>query len=394
MKSIEIIPSKSDVHRALICSALSQKPCRVIYKSSSEDIEATKKCLSALKDGREKMYCGESGSTLRFLLPITAALGRKAAFFPQGRLPERPLSPLYEELVKHGCRLSPQGSVPLTIEGQLKAGVYNIPGNVSSQYISGLLMALPLIEGDSKIMVDGRLESKGYADMTLRVLGKFGIEIQQTDGGYLVTGGQRYQGTQRYEAEGDWSAACFWLAAGALTPGGISVSGLDEDSMQGDRLITELLSRFGAQVTVGRDCVKVKPGRLTGITVDVSQIPDMVPVLAVLGCAAAGDTVIKNAERLRIKESDRLYSTASVLKRLGADIRETEGGLIICGRERLAGGPADSFGDHRITMAAAIASLICDDKVALTGWQSVNKSYPAFFDDMKSAGIDGNVERK
>lgn len=160
MRKIDIIPSKSDAHRALICAALSTKPCQVICQAESKDIAATRKCLEAVKDGREEMYCGESGSTLRFLLPVMGALGHKASFYPEGRLPERPLSPLYEELIAHGCRLSPQGSVPFTIEGQLTSGTYHIPGDVSSQYISGLLFALPVLAGDSRIVVKGVLQSK------------------------------------------------------------------------------------------------------------------------------------------------------------------------------------------------------------------------------------------
>ena len=186
MKKMQIIPSKSDAHRALICAALSEKPCRVICETTSKDIEATKKCLAALKQGEEAMYCGESGSTLRFLLPVMGAKGHKAAFYPEGRLPQRPLSPLYEELTAHGCRLSPQGSVPLTIEGQLQAGVYTLPGNVSSQYISGLLFALPMLEGDSELHIQGFMESAPYVDMTATTLTQFGIRIEKTEYGYHI----------------------------------------------------------------------------------------------------------------------------------------------------------------------------------------------------------------
>lgn len=398
MRHIEIIPSKSDAHRAMICAALSEltsgKACQVICGAASQDIEATEKCLAALNTGRSRMACGESGSTLRFLLPVMGALGQRAEFYPEGRLPKRPLSPLYEELESHGCRLSPQGSVPLIIEGQLQPGVFHIPGNVSSQYISGLLFALPLLEADSRIMIDGPLQSRPYVDMTIRVLGAFGIRILPAEDGFAVPGGQRYAAPPVYQVEGDWSNGCFWLAAGALTPGGVCVSGLDPASLQGDRAVLELLRRFGAKTELADEGIRVLPGALCGIEIDAAQIPDMVPVLAVLACGARGRTVIRNAERLRIKESDRLASVSQVLAGLGAHITELPEGLEILGNGRLTGGSADSWGDHRIAMMAAIASLICDGPVTITGSQAVKKSYPDFFRVLEEAGLGKNIERK
>ncbi len=398
MRHIEIIPSKSDAHRALICAALSEltsgKTCQVACGSSSQDIEATERCLAALRTGRSRMDCGESGSTLRFLLPVMGALGCRAEFWPQGRLPKRPLSPLYEELESHGCRLSVQGSVPFVIEGQLLPGVFHIPGDVSSQFISGLLFALPLLEDDSRIIVEGDLQSGPYVDMTIRVLRDFGIEIRLSEDGYMIPGGQRYTAPPVYQVEGDWSNGCFWLAAGALVPGGVSVSGLDPSSLQGDKAILHLLSRFGAQTETSDREITVLPGRLCGIEIDAAQIPDMVPVLAVLACGARGKTTIRNAGRLRIKESDRLMSVSRVLADLGADITEMPEGLEIFGTGRLAGGSTDSWGDHRIAMMAAIASLICDEKVTITGSQAVKKSYPDFFRILEEAGLGENIERK
>lgn len=398
MRHIEIIPSKSDAHRAMICAALSEltsgKACQVVCSAASADIEATAKCLAALQTGRSQMYCGESGSTLRFLLPVMGALGQRAEFYPQGRLPQRPLSPLYEELERHGCRLSPQGSVPLTIEGQLQPGRFRIPGDVSSQYVSGLLFALPLLEAGSRIVIEGELQSRPYVDMTIRVLRDFGIEILPSEDGFAVPGGQRYAAPPVYQVEGDWSNGCFWLAAGALTPGGICVSGLDPASLQGDKAVLELLERFGAKTEISDEGIKVLPGDLCGIDIDAAQIPDMVPILAVLACGARGKTVIRNAGRLRIKESDRLASVSQVLAGLGADITELAEGLEILGTGRLAGGSADSWGDHRIAMMAAIASLICDEPVTITGSQAVKKSYPEFFDVLEEAGLGKNIERK
>ena len=277
MRKIDIIPSKSDAHRALICAALSTKPCQVICQAESKDIAATRKCLEAVKDGREEMYCGESGSTLRFLLPVMGALGHKASFYPEGRLPERPLSPLYEELIAHGCRLSPQGSVPFTIEGQLTSGTYHIPGDVSSQYISGLLFALPVLAGDSRIVVKGVLQSKSYVDMTVKVLMDFGIEIIETAEGYLVPGGQAYQGPENYQVEGDWSNGCFWLAAGALLPEGIRVKGLNPHSLQGDKQILEILAQFGAVVNIDGTAIYeaiavIFAAQIYGIELSITQL--------------------------------------------------------------------------------------------------------------------------
>lgn len=393
MKKINVIPSKSDAHRALICAALSEMPCEVICSATSKDIEATKACLSALQEKKSEMRCGESGSTFRFMLPVMAALGHRAIYYPEGRLPERPLSPLYEEMEAHGCRLSPQGTVPFVVEGQLEPGDYHIPGNVSSQYISGLLFALPLLEGDSRILIEGKLESVGYVNMTLKVLADFGIHVNVTEEGYEIPGGQRYLGPETYQVEGDWSNGCFWLVAGALDRQGLMVSGLSLQSLQGDKKILDLLRQMGAEVSVTDDGILVRGGALRGITIDASQIPDMVPILAVAALAAEGKTEIINAGRLRIKESDRLATVTSVLNGLGGDIEELPEGLIINGGRKLTGGEADSHNDHRIAMMAAIASLLCEDKVSLKGADAVKKSYPGFFTDLAELGLDGHIER-
>lgn len=292
--------------------------------------------------------------------------------------------------------LKPQGSVPFTISGQLTAGVYNIPGNVSSQYISGLLFALPILDGDSSVEISGILESRSYIDMTIKVLSKFGIEIKETKGGFHVKGGQRYMVAEEYQVEGDWSNGCFFLAAGALTEEGICTEGLDIDSLQGDKEILNLLKKFGAEVSIkGDGGIEVRQnGPLRGIDIDASQIPDMVPVLACLAAAAEGTTQIRNAGRLRLKECDRLAAVTKELNALGADIEELSEGLIIHGSHgRLRGGRTDSWNDHRIAMMAAVASLICEDKVQLTGAQAVNKSYPEFFEVLEEAGLSGNIER-
>ena len=393
MKYIKIIPSKSDAHRALICAALSKYPCQVICSATSKDIEATKDCLQALKDGREDMYCGESGSTLRFLLPVMGALGHRAVFHPEGRLSQRPLSPLYEEMEQHGCKMSPQGSVPLVVDGKLKPGEYHIPGNISSQYVSGLLFALPLLEGDSRIYIEGLLESAAYVEMTLKTLSEFGIEIRRTEDGFSIPGRQQYWGPAQYEVEGDWSNGCFWLVAGALSEEGVTVKGLSIDSLQGDKRILELLENMGAKVQIAGDEIIVKGGHLHGIQIDGSQIPDMIPILAVAALAAEGMTKITNAGRLRMKESDRLATVSSVLIGLGGEIEELSDSLIIHGGKPLTGGTIESFNDHRIAMMAAIASSLCENKVYLKGADAVNKSYPDFFQVLEEAGLHGNIER-
>lgn len=395
MKIINSIASKSDAHRALICAALSEKQCNVIFDTTSEDIEATVSCLSAMKEGRKEMHCKESGSTFRFLLPIMGALGYEADFYPEGRLPDRPLSPLYEEMIKKGCTLSKQGEIPFKVRGRLRPGEYNIAGNVSSQYISGLLFALPLLEFDSFISITGELQSKDYIEMTLKTLSAFGIIIEKKKQGFFIRGNQKYISPETYKVEGDWSNAAFWLIAGAFTEGGIGVKGLNQDSAQGDKRIIEVIRNFGAKVEIKEDLIYVSKGRLKGTTIDASQIPDMIPAIAVLAAEAEGETRILNAERLRHKESDRLHSITEVIQSLGGDVEEFADELIIHGTKGkgLIGGKVQTFGDHRIVMMAAIASLICKEKVVITGTEAVRKSYPHFFEDLNKLQMDRNIER-
>ncbi len=402
MKTISIIPSKSDAHRALIAAALAEDACEVICGETSKDIEATKACLSAIAAARQtgekaRLEVGESGSTLRFLLPVAGALGIRGSFRMQGRLVRRPLSPLYEELTGHGMRLSRQGVSPLSVSGQLRSGQYVLPGNVSSQFVTGLLFALPLLQGDSTLTVTTPLESAGYVDMTLRTLDRFGIRIQRMYYGsglvYEIPGGQRYAAPPTYQVEGDWSNAAFWLAAGAIGTETVTVTGLSMGSAQGDKEMVELLQQFGAELTAEEDRVTVLParGRLRGIEIDAGAIPDLVPALALVASVSDGETVIHNAGRLRTKESDRLLTVHMVLETLGAEIEETPDCLIIHGKEPLQGGCVDSANDHRIAMMAAIASLVTEGPVTLTGGSAVEKSYPAFYDVMRENELDSNL---
>jgi 3-phosphoshikimate 1-carboxyvinyltransferase len=392
--TLKIIPSKSQAHRALICAALADKPTRIECEVTSKDIEATAACLAMLgakilrqqggydvtplkRDRRLGSYplpCGESGSTFRFLLPLAGALRKKTSFVPEGRLPKRPLSPLYEALVQHGCTLSPQGSVPFTVAGKLTPGNYSLGAGVSSQFVSGLLFALPLLNGDSTLRLSGRVESFPYIELTLAMLETFGINIEFKDTVFTIPGRQLYHSPGTVCVEGDWSNAAFWLAANAIGGGGVSVTGLDKQSRQGDRKIVDILEQFSAS------------GKLRGIEIDARDIPDLVPILAVVAAAAAGTTVIRGAGRLRIKESDRLAAVTDMLCGLGADVRETEDGLHIHGGKTLSGGTVSSFGDHRIAMAAAIAAVLCTEPVVIRGAEAVNKSYPGFFDGLRSLG--------
>jgi len=406
--TVKAIPSKSQAHRALICAALADDPVNIICEGTSKDIEATEACLYALKAGGEDavfLPCGESGSTFRFLLPIVGALGRKASFILEGRLPERPLSPLYEELVRHGCKLSPQGSNPFTIEGKLTPGSYTLDAGVSSQFISGLLFALPLLDGDSELRLTGSIESFPYIEMTLAMLERFGVKAEFEDMVFSIPGRQKYRSPGTVHIEGDWSNAAFWLCAGAIPGNEITVSGLDMNSRQGDRAVLEILERFGSDLQGidlrgsdlrGNDLrgSDLHGGDLRGIEIDATDIPDLVPILSVVAAAAKGTTAIRNAGRLRIKESDRLAAVTNMLATLGADIRETGDGLIIHGGKPLTGGTVSSWGDHRIAMSAAIAAVLCAEPVIIQGAEAVNKSYPTFFEERRRLACLHNMGKK
>jgi len=411
--AVNAIPSKSQAHRALICASLADKPTRVECNGESDDILATAACLSALGAGIEResgayvvrplkregdggiatLPCGESGSTFRFMLPIVGALRRKVCFTPKGRLPERPLSPLYEELVSHGAELSPQGSVPFNAGGRLKPGSYSLDAGVSSQFISGLLFALPLLDGDSKLTLTGTAESFPYIELTMAMLEEFGVKAEFDGGAFYIPGGQTYRSSGVVRVEGDWSNAAFWLGAGAIGSGSVTCAALNLQSRQGDRAILELLANFGAQVKPDGSAVTVSKGKLRGIEIDAKDIPDLVPILSVIAAAAEGTTVIRNAGRLRAKESDRLASVSALLRALGAKADETEDGLVIHGSAAFFGGEVLSYGDHRIVMSAAIAATVCAEPVIIHGAEAVNKSYPGFFDDLRLLGgsIQHNV---
>ena len=399
---VSIPASKSQAHRLLICAALGQEPAELICGGPSADILATAKCLNALgadvrqtapdrfsvrpiaavPGGAAGLACGESGSTLRFLLPLVGALGAEGTFELEGRLPQRPLAPFDAVLAEHGMTLRQEGAL-LRCGGTLQSGTYSLPGNVSSQYISGLLMALPRLAGDSTLIVTGHMESAGYVAMTEDSLRLSGIRFTREGQTWRIPGGQTCRLPRLCRVEGDWSNAAFFLCAGALSPGGITVHGLSLTSSQGDRAVLDILRAFGARVTETDGSVTVRRGTLRGVTIDAAPIPDLIPTLSAVAAAAEGTTYIENAGRLRLKESDRLKSTAALLTALGGRVEEREDGLVICGSPRLTGGTVDPWNDHRIAMAAAVAACVCREPVAVTDSGCVAKSYPRFWEDFQ-----------
>lgn len=402
---VRIISSKSDGHRAMIAAALGEEECVLFLEGWNDDLEATSRCIEGLGGevvrepsgtliipvpqnvaGEAILDCGESGSTLRFLLPVAGALGRHALFEGKGRLPERPIGILLEEMQQHGCKAS-SDHLPVELEGRLTSGVYTLPGNVSSQFITGLLFALPLLEGDSEIRLTTDVESKGYIDMTIRTLKTFNIEVKETEHGWFIPGGQTYHGPRMRMAEGDWSSAAFWLVAGAIH-GSIGCQGLDMESAQGDKEIVSILERFGAESKIVMNQVTMTHKEMKGIPIDVAQIPDLVPILCVAAAAAEGKTEIYNAGRLRIKESDRLAAMADCMKRIGVEVEEKPDGIIITGGCNPPEGEIviDSYGDHRIVMAMAIAAVSLGVEITIEGAEAVNKSYPSFFAELTKLG--------
>ena len=368
------IPSKSQAHRLLICAALSDGPTQLHCAQSNRDLDATAACLNALGaevratetgfsvrpmehiPAKATLPCGESGSTLRFLLPLAAALGVEATFRLEGRLPQRPLSPLWEELERKGCQLSRPTPDTILCRGQLQPGSFRLSGSISSQYFTGLMLALPLLSGSSRLLVQGQLESKPYVDMTRQTLALFGVQADLGE----IQGFQRYQSPGRVTVEGDWSNAAFFLTAQALgSP--VSVTGLNLDSAQGDREIRNLLQSME-----------------TCSTISGAQIPDLIPILAVFAACRQG-AVFTHIQRLRMKESDRVASTLAMITALGGHGWADADTMTISGTG-LTGGQVDAHNDHRIAMASAIAATCCSQPVILLDAQCVQKSDPHFWE--------------
>ena len=398
---VRAISSKSEAHRALICASLADCETKIICTDTNADIDATALCLNSLgacikrtEDGflvtpinsvakNASLDANESGSTLRFLLPLAASLGADCSFIMRGRLASRPLSPLYELLSDNGVSLSPQGTSPLSVSGKLKAGDYTLMANISSQYISGMLFALSAADGKSILRLSAKVESAPYILMTLDTLKKFGAEIEfdSENNIFYINGKERLVSPRLFTVGGDWSNAAFMLAAGAIGSHKVTLSGLDTSSRQGDSAILSLLSDMGAETRIENGEITVFPSKLHGISIDAADIPDLVPILSVTAAVAEGETVIYNASRLRLKESDRIESVCALLSSLGAIISKTEDGMRIRGKKRLSGGSVDSFNDHRIAMSAAVASLVCENGVKISRFEAINKSFPSFLDN-------------
>jgi len=372
---INIIPSKSQAHRLLICAAFADKPTQIRCSETSRDMDATADCLRALGADiirtdtgyavfpaqripeKATLNCCESGSTLRFLLPVVGALGVEGTFLMEGRLPQRPLSPLWEEMERMGCRLSRPTASTILCEGRLKAGQYSIDGGISSQFITGLLLALSLLRDESNLTITGKVESKPYIDLTKQVLSIFAAR----EGSFHSPG--------HISVEGDWSNGAFFLAADHLNDDpGLEIHGLENASVQGDRAAAHWIPLLCRE-----NC-----------TIDASDIPDLVPILSVTAAAKHG-AVFTNIRRLRIKESDRVASTIAMIEALGGRAWATEDTLTVCA-SGLTGGRVDACNDHRIAMSAAIASTVCKQDVLILGAECVKKSYPRFWEEFSRLG--------
>ncbi len=398
---VPAIGSKSDIHRLLICAGLCDEETVIKGVTRSDDIDATAECLRELGIGVEfsgrtctvtpnkggakapVLDCRESGSTLRFMLPVAAALTEKASFIGRGRLPRRPIGDLVTAMEKGGVEFSSE-SLPLEINGKLKAGEYLLPGNVSSQYVSGLLMALSITEGESEIVLTSDLESTSYVNMTISTLAKFGARVLRTERGYKISGRKCLTSPRRAVADGDWSNAAFFICGGAFKDE-VTVTGLDPFSEQGDKKVCEFLKHFGAAVITVNSQVTVSAEQLHACDIDLSDNPDLLPVLAVVATQAEGTSRFTGAKRLKLKESDRLLTVADMINSLGGEAKVLPDGIIVKGQS-LVGGEVDSHNDQRIVMAAAVAATLCREPVIIRNAHAVNKSYPTFFEDFARLG--------
>lgn len=403
--TVKIPPSKSELHRAIICASLAKGSTTIYPIELSNDVLATVNAVKALGaqvdfvDGKllingnntfksisPIINCDESASTLRFLIPFAALSGKNITFLRSKGLSERPLDAYLEALPKQGVDVEFESgeNFPVKIKGKLKPGKILIPGNISSQFISGLLMALPILGSDSEIILTSLLESSGYVDMTIDVMRKFSVDVRKTNNGFFIKGNQVYK-PQNYEVEGDWSSAAFWILAGALG-GNVELEGLNPNSRQPDKAILSVLTRFGAKVEFLGDKLKVFTGNLRATEIYSSQFPDLVPVLSVLAAKSLGMTKIWGASRLRFKESNRIDAIYNCLKNMSVNIEKTTDGLLISGYSSFKSTRISCFKDHRIVMAMAIAATVAEGRVIINDAQSIHKSYPEFFEDFEKLG--------
>lgn len=383
--------SKSHAVRLSFAYALSGKTPDLI-KGESFDVQAGLKCAEAVRTWLEggsvqEVSCRESALSFRMLLPIMGALRASTDIITEGSLKGRTAKVFTDLLREHGMEIGQPEDGLYRVSGALEPGTYRLPGNVSSQFVSGLLFALPLLDGDSRIEIDGPMESKPYIRLTLDVLEKCGIETEETESGYLVRGRQQYSIPEGLAPEGDWSGAAFWLFAGACMEVGrkLTVKGLNTDTLQGDRAALDILDRMGAEVDVGDGSVTVSSGSLKGIMNDMSQTPDLVPAIVPAAIRAEGITVMRGISRLSLKESDRPKAISEVLAGLGGRT-ERAANMLVIPRQHLKGGTVSSFGDHRIAMMAACLRTVTERQVKLTEAEAVAKSYPGFFGDYAKLG--------
>lgn len=404
---VNVPSSKSLSHRSLLCAALSNQMSTIHRLQTSQDIEATIRAVRELgaevvREGdtvyvkgsgsakciKQTLHfqCGESGSTLRFMMPIGMLYPGEKVFDGVGGLPNRPLTEYLRNFDQLGIRYEYNGKLPFKTNQQLKAGHYKLTGGESSQYLSGLLMALPLLLEDSTIEIEGVLESKDYVALTRQTLESHGIEIEDVcEKVFKIRGNQQYQPVET-TVEGDYSQAAFFIVAGLLGTKPLICHHLKADSSQADIRIIEIVKRMGADIEIKADSLMVRPSLTKGTVIDASQCPDIIPILAVLASFSVGETRIVNGSRLRIKESDRIVSTVSLLKSIGGTVEETADGMVIIGKQRLEGGRVKGFNDHRIVMAAAISAIRCEGPVWIEGAEAIDKSYPKFFEDFIALG--------
>lgn len=408
---VKIPPSKSMAHRAVICASLSKGKSKITNIEYSDDIIATINAMKTLGseieifddyleiDGSKvfsknvgEIDCNESGSTLRFMVPLAIVKEAEMRFIGKGNLGKRPLTTYYEIFDRQGIEYSyREGELDLKVKGSIKGEEFKIRGDISSQFISGLLFALPLIKEDSRITITTNLESKGYIDLTLSMLDYYGINVVNNDyKEFIIKGNQQYT-PKDYKVEGDFSQSAFFLVADALGSD-ILVKDLNMDSLQGDKEVIEIVERMGGKIISKEDGIKVKTKELTPTIIDAAQCPDIIPVLTVLASLTTGITKVINAERLRIKECDRLKAITTELNKLGASVTELENSLLIEGVESLTGGTVSSWDDHRIAMTLAIAATCAKDEVIIENPSCVKKSYPSFWRDYKLLG--GKVDER
>lgn len=406
---VNVPSSKSLTHRAIIAAALANGESVISNVSYSKDIDATIKAMESLgaviKKDNDTLYisgcyprcvnneidCIESGSTTRFLIPLSILTGNEMTIIGHNKLVDRPLDPYFEIFEQDAISYShDEHYLPLTIKGKFRGGRYKIRGDVSSQFITGLLFTLPLIENDSIIEITTKLESKSYIDLTIDILAKFGINITFKDNCYYIKGNQSYK-PYNYTVEGDFSQAAFFLVADALGSN-VKLKNLNPNSLQGDKAILDDLEKFGAQVIYEDNLYSVKASTYKAIDIDVSNTPDLGPILCVLLNSVKGTSRLINAERLRIKECDRITCVKEELNKIGFDINETRDTMIINGTTLVNGGIIDSHNDHRLVMAFSIAATISNSDIVITNAEAINKSYPKFFEDFEKLGGHNSYE--